>query len=92
MKYENLKNINPMDIYLKTKNVALTQKATTLEFNLNEYSFRLNSLNELEEKLASSTDTVEKFFYSDQIKITSIRVAELEKEIDTLIEELGGVL
>lgn len=92
MKYENLKNINPMSIYLKTKDVALTQKATALEFNLNEYSFRLKTLNELEEKLASSTDTVEKFFYSDQIKITSIRVAELEKEMDSLIEELGGVL
>ena len=92
MKYENLKNINPMGIYLKTKDVALTQKATSLKFNLNEYSFRLNSLTELEEKLSSSTDTVEKFFYSDQIKINKERISILEKEVDILIEELGGVL
>lgn len=92
MKYENLKNINPMGIYLKTKDVALTQKATSLEFNLSEYSFRLNSIDELEEKLSSSLDSVEKFFYTDQIKINKERVADLEKEIDALLQELGGVL
>lgn len=91
MKYENL-NIDAMEIYRKTKNVALTQKATSIEFKIKEYSFNLNSITELEEKLSTSSDSVEKFFYSDQIKMKKERLSILEKEIDSLIEELGGVL
>ena len=91
MKYENL-NIDAMEIYRKTKNVALTQKATSVEFKIKEYSFILNSINEIEEKLSSSKDNVEKFFCTDQIKMKKERVSILEKEIDVLIEELGGVL
>lgn len=91
MKYEKI-NIDPMGIYLKTKNVALTQKATSIEFKIKEYSFNLNSINELEEKLSSSSDTVEKFFYSDQIKMKKERLSILEKEIDSILEELGGVI
>lgn len=91
MKYENL-NIDAMEIYRKTKNVALTQKAASIEFKLKEYSFSLNSINELEEKLSTSSDNIEKFFCTDQIKMKKERVSILEKEIDALLQELGGVL